>query len=135
VTDHSSNGVWIDGAKLTRRQPVLVSPGSVIGLVRSRECRVAYRFLSASPVDTTVDPPPPTPKRRRSGSTSSSPSAIIASRSVEDDYELGKELGRGGYAVVFAAHRRSTGKKVAIKRIEKAAMDAEASRKMQARRK
>jgi len=47
------------------------------------------------------------------------------SGSVESKYELGKELGRGGFSVVREGTDRATGEKVAIKFIEKKFVDQE----------
>jgi serine/threonine protein kinase len=43
---------------------------------------------------------------------------------VEDSYEMGSELGRGGFAVVYAGKNKSTGEAVAVKIIEKKFVDA-----------
>jgi len=44
---------------------------------------------------------------------------------VEDKYELGQELGRGGFSIVREGRNRSTGEKVAVKFIEKKFVDQE----------
>jgi len=44
---------------------------------------------------------------------------------VEDKYELGQELGRGGFSVVREGRNRITGEKVAVKFIEKKFVDQE----------
>jgi len=46
-----------------------------------------------------------------------------ASRKLEDEYEIGSELGRGGFAVVFAGKSKKDGEAVAIKVIEKNCVD------------
>lgn len=44
---------------------------------------------------------------------------------VEDKYELGQELGRGGFSIVREARNRVNGEKVAVKFIEKKFVDQE----------
>jgi len=44
---------------------------------------------------------------------------------VEDKYELGQELGRGGFSIVREGRNKSTGEKVAVKFIEKKFVDQE----------
>jgi calcium/calmodulin-dependent protein kinase I len=44
---------------------------------------------------------------------------------VEDKYELGQELGRGGFSIVREGRNRQTGEKVAVKFIEKKFVDQE----------
>jgi len=46
-----------------------------------------------------------------------------ASRKLEDEYEIGSELGRGGFAVVYAGKSKKTDQAVAIKMIEKNCVD------------
>lgn len=45
--------------------------------------------------------------------------------SVEDKYELGQELGRGGFSIVREGKNKVTGEKVAVKFIEKKFVDQE----------
>lgn len=44
-------------------------------------------------------------------------------RKLEDEYEVGSELGRGGFAVVYAGKSKKTNEAVAIKVIEKNCID------------
>jgi len=44
---------------------------------------------------------------------------------VEDKYELGQELGRGGFSIVREGRNKQTGEKVAVKFIEKKFVDQE----------
>jgi len=44
---------------------------------------------------------------------------------IEDVYELGKEIGRGGFSVVVEATEKKTGKKYAIKCIKKVSVEGE----------
>jgi len=55
------------------------------------------------------------------------PAAAVSHKagSVESKYELGKELGRGGFSVVREGTDRVTGEKIAIKFIEKKFVDQE----------
>jgi len=46
-----------------------------------------------------------------------------SSRKLEDEYEVGSELGRGGFAVVYAGKSKKTDEAVAIKVIEKTCVD------------
>jgi len=46
-----------------------------------------------------------------------------ASRKLEDEYEIGSELGRGGFAVVYAGRSKKNNEAVAIKVIEKNCVD------------
>jgi len=46
-----------------------------------------------------------------------------SSRKLEDEYEVGSELGRGGFAVVYAGKSKKTDESVAIKVIEKNCVD------------
>jgi len=46
-----------------------------------------------------------------------------SSRKLEDEYEIGSELGRGGFAVVYAGKSKKTDEAVAIKVIEKNCVD------------
>ncbi|KAL6060960.1 calcium calmodulin-dependent protein kinase type 1G [Balamuthia mandrillaris] len=43
----------------------------------------------------------------------------ITPGSVDDFYKFGKEIGKGGFSVVYKATKKSTGEKFAIKRIQK----------------
>jgi len=58
-------------------------------------------------------------------SGSEKPAVSHKTGSVESKYELGKELGRGGFSVVREGTDRATGEKVAIKFIEKKFVDQE----------
>lgn len=51
--------------------------------------------------------------------------AVQTLGSVEDKYELGQELGRGGFSIVREGRNRTTGEKVAVKFIEKKFVDPE----------
>lgn len=51
--------------------------------------------------------------------------AVQSSGTVEDKYELGKELGRGGFSIVREAVNKVTKEKVAVKFIEKKFVDQE----------
>lgn len=51
--------------------------------------------------------------------------AVQAHGLVEDVYELGQELGRGGFSIVREGKNRTTGEKVAVKFIEKKFVDPE----------
>jgi len=51
--------------------------------------------------------------------------AVQASGTVEEKYELGKELGRGGFSIVREAVNRVSKEKVAVKFIEKKFVDQE----------
>lgn len=53
------------------------------------------------------------------------PAVLHKSGAVEDAYELGKELGRGGFSVVRAGKDKRNGEQVAIKFIEKKFVDQE----------
>jgi len=53
------------------------------------------------------------------------PEVTHKSGSVEAKYEIGKELGRGGFSVVKEGTDRATGEKVAVKFIEKKFVDQE----------
>jgi len=58
-------------------------------------------------------------------SPSEKPAVSHKSGSVESKYELGKELGRGGFSIVREGTDRTTGEKIAIKFIEKKFVDQE----------
>lgn len=51
--------------------------------------------------------------------------AVQSAGSVEDKYDLGKELGRGGFSIVREAIEKKTREKVAVKFIEKKFVDQE----------
>lgn len=46
-------------------------------------------------------------------------------RKMADVYTVGKELGRGGFSVVYEGTEKTTGKKVAIKYVNKTDKDAD----------
>jgi calcium/calmodulin-dependent protein kinase I len=78
------------------------------------------------------DIPPPASETRRVAVSSSaeveSPrttGAVQTTGLVEDKYELGQELGRGGFSIVREGRNRTTGEKVAVKFIEKKFVDQE----------
>lgn len=48
-----------------------------------------------------------------------------AKGALEEKYAMGKEIGRGGFSVVYDGIEKSTSKKVAIKCIDKKKQDAE----------
>jgi len=62
---------------------------------------------------------------RAATDTSGKPEVSHKSGSVESKYEIGKELGRGGFSVVKEGTDRETGEKIAIKFIEKKFVDQE----------
>jgi len=67
-----------------------------------------------------------TPKPVDAESPRTSPNgAVQGSGSVEEKYELGKELGRGGFSIVREATNRVNKEKVAVKFIEKKFVDQE----------
>jgi len=53
------------------------------------------------------------------------PRAVEAAGSVEEKYDLGKELGRGGFSIVREAVNKVTKERVAVKFIEKKFVDEE----------
>jgi calcium/calmodulin-dependent protein kinase I len=65
------------------------------------------------------------PKTNTNPSTQGTSQISHKSGSVEEKYELGKELGRGGFSVVREGTDRKSGEKVAIKFIEKKFVDQE----------
>jgi len=70
--------------------------------------------------------PPVQPQTISKGTADSGkPSVVHKSGSVEAKYEIGKELGRGGFSIVKEGTDRSTGEKVAVKFIEKKFVDQE----------
>jgi len=76
-----------------------------------------------------TSPPATDPKNKAPDSTPASPTPNAAAKTadnefvirdpIEDTYQLGKEIGRGGFSVVVEAQNKKTGQKVAIKRIKK----------------
>jgi len=62
---------------------------------------------------------------RKSGEGNTKAEVTHKSGSVESKYEIGKELGRGGFSVVKEGVDRATGEKIAIKFIEKKFVDQE----------
>jgi len=79
-----------------------------------------------------TSPPATDPKNKAPDSTLASPTPNAAAGAaktadnefvirdpIEDTYQLGKEIGRGGFSVVVEAQNKKTGQKVAIKRIKK----------------
>jgi len=74
-----------------------------------------------------ANPVPPNKARlsARKSVNDSRPEVTHKSGSVESKYELGKELGRGGFSIVKEGIDRSNGEKVAIKFIEKKYVDQE----------
>jgi len=76
------------------------------------------------PAPSPVGTPPPEPK----GGELDSPrlnGAVQSSGPVDEKYDLGKELGRGGFSVVREAVNKITKEKVAVKFIEKKFVDQE----------
>lgn len=64
------------------------------------------------------------PKAAESDSHRPSPNgAVQGNGSVEEKYDLGKELGRGGFSIVREAVNKATKEKVAVKFIEKKFVD------------
>lgn len=80
------------------------------------------------PAQSTVHTPPSSspPAESKHVEESHRPNgAVQTNGSVEDKYELGKELGRGGFSVVREAVNKITKEKVAVKFIEKKFVDQE----------
>jgi len=73
---------------------------------------------ASKPAEAVVKPPPVEAESHR-------PGAIQASGTVEEKYELGKELGRGGFSIVREAVNRVNKERVAVKFIEKKFVDQE----------
>lgn len=67
----------------------------------------------------------PEPKKQEPVDTSRTTGAVQTSGLVEDKYELGQELGRGGFSIVREGRNKTTGEKVAVKFIEKKFVDQE----------
>lgn len=58
-------------------------------------------------------------------------SAPPPARKMEDLYTVGKELGRGGFSIVYEGTEKATGKKVAIKYVCKTDKDPDVIRLLQ----
>lgn len=67
----------------------------------------------------------PEPKKPEPVDTPRTSGAVQTSGLVEDKYELGQELGRGGFSIVREGRNKTTGEKVAVKFIEKKFVDQE----------
>jgi len=74
-----------------------------------------------------ASPAPQNNKRASARKSMTEPRAEVThkSGSVESKFEVGKELGRGGFSIVKEGVDRATGEKVAIKFIEKKYVDQE----------
>ena len=122
VTDHSSNGVLINGVRLTKRVSRQISVDDVITLVRKSKSRAAieYRLASLEVTAVAAHGPSPIGKRSRGDETETIPAAISRSRGVvigrkcTDDYELGRKLGDGAFAIVYESRCKRTGSSASL---------------------
>ena len=105
LTDHSTNGTWVDGRKAEKGKRVRVLNGSEILLIRNASEKISYIVHHHHTAEE---------QRRR--------------KEEEDDerqggpfdkYELSHNLGTGAFAVVKLCVERDTGRQYACKIIEK----------------
>jgi len=81
--------------------------------------------LEEAPNGASTNPPSSQKEGHGSVKENAKPEVSHKSGSVEAKYEIGKELGRGGFSVVKEGIDRATGEKVAVKFIEKKFVDQE----------
>jgi serine/threonine protein kinase len=131
----STNGSLLDGAPVAARQPVPVPPGGRIqigGLVLTvppAPAGAGGRTEAARAIDGAAAPeeaPRPRAGRitelmQRLATASGEPEAawrqVLLPGAVIDHFELQRELGRGGFGVVFEARDRRLGRLVAFKAV------------------
>ena len=100
LTDHSTNGTWVDGKKAEKGRRVRVSNGSEILFIRNADEKISYHIYHTS-----------TPSAQGRDSERGGPF---------DKYEVKDEtLGTGAFAVVKVCVERDTGRRYAMKIIEK----------------
>ena len=63
--------------------------------------------------------------KNASGSNEPEPAEAPAEHGLEEKYAMGKQVGKGGFSVVYSGTEKATGKKVAIKCIDKTQQDSE----------
>jgi len=101
------------GCAFSKEQPGYVKQGSP-----NSELPPAASEAHSKPTNGAARPVEVVESPRASG-------AVQTHGAVEDKYELGQELGRGGFSIVREGKNKTTGEKVAVKFIEKKFVDQE----------
>ena len=103
LTDHSTNGTWVDGKKAEKGKRVRVANGSEILLIRNQSEKISYHIHHHHAQ---------TQRRREAEEEERSGGPF-------DKYEVSDNLGTGAFAVVKLCVERDTGRQYAMKIIEK----------------
>jgi len=98
-----------------------------MGCVHGKETSYQQEGTLSKAPSNTIPPPSETKKANDARPEFESPrsGAMQTLGAVEDKYELGQELGRGGFSIVREGKNKTTGEKVAVKFIEKKFVDQE----------
>lgn len=91
------------------------------------EIRIIVTYDSGKPLppSTPTSTPAPLPASSAVPTPSPSSSAQPSNEKLEDKYEIGKEIGRGGFSIVKKGRNRITGEDVAVKCINKKTLKKE----------
>jgi len=96
-----------------------------MGCVHGKQANVEQAPSYQKSASRDIPPPAETKKVVYEPESPRSNGAVQTLGSVEDKYELGQELGRGGFSIVREGRNKTTGEKVAVKFIEKKFVDQE----------
>jgi len=97
--------------------------GNCVGKEQSKEVKTSKPGSPAGPASTASQSTASRPPVKEDAN--GKPEVTHKSGSVEAKYEIGKELGRGGFSIVKEGIDRITGERVAVKFIEKKFIDQE----------